>query len=87
VEWTFKRCADAYITGHREEWKSAKHADQWTNTLSTYVYPVFGHKHVRDVDVADVLSAIEPAWTIKTETMTRVRNRIELVLSWASARG
>jgi len=87
VEWTFKRCATAYIEGHRAGWKSAKHADQWTNTLTTYVYQVFGDKHIRDVKMSDILTAIEPNWTTKTETMTRVRNRIELVLSWAAARG
>ena len=87
VEWTFKRCAEAYITGHRAEWTNDKHADQWTNTLATYVFPVFGDKHVRDVDVSDVISAIEPNWTTKNETLNRVRNRIELVLSWATARG
>ena len=87
IEWTFKRCALAYIDGHEASWKNAKHGQQWRNSLETYVYPVFGDKHVRDVGMADVINAIEPAWTSKNETMVRVRNRIELVLSWAAARG
>lgn len=86
VEWTFKRCALAYIDGHEASWKNAKHGQQWRNSLETYVYPVFGDKHVRDVGMADVINAIEPNWTGKNETMVRVRNRIELVLSWAAAR-
>lgn len=87
VEWTFKRCALAYIEGHKASWKSDKHGQQWENTLTTYVYPVFGDKHVKAVEMSDVISAIEPEWTTKNETMVRVRNRIELVLSWAAARG
>ena len=87
VEWTFKRCAEAYITGHRSGWKNAKHASQWENTLETYVYPVFGDKHVRDVDTGDITTAIRSMWSTKNETMVRVRNRIELVLSWAAAQG
>lgn len=87
VEWTFRRCAEAYIAGHRAGWKNAKHASQWENTLATYAYPKFGHKHVRDIAKADVLAAIEPQWTSTNETMVRVRNRIELVLSWAMQRG
>ena len=87
VEWTFKRCAEAYITGHRSGWKNAKHASQWESTLETYVYPVFGDKHVRDVDTGDITTAIRPMWSTKNETMVRVRNRIELVLSWAAAQG
>jgi hypothetical protein len=49
--------------------------------------PIVGAVHVRDVGKTQVLQAIEPYWTTKTETMSRVRNRIELVLSWATVRG
>lgn len=87
IEWTFQRCAEAYIAAHRAGWRNAKHAAQWESTLKTYVYPKFGAKHVRDVTKAEVLAAIEPGWTDINETMVRVRNRIELVLSWAMQRG
>lgn len=87
VTWTFKTCALAYIEAFAPSWKNAKHGQQWTNTLATYVYPVFGDKHVRDVDTADVTTAIRPMWSEKNETMVRVRNRIELVLNWAMAQG
>lgn len=87
IVWTFKACALSYIETNRSGWKNAKHAQQWENTLATYVYPVFGHKHVKDVDTADVTTVIRPLWSTKNETMVRVRNRIELVLSWAAAQG
>jgi len=87
IEWTFKACALGYISGHEAGWKNAKHGQQWRNTLETYVYPVFGDKHVKDVGTGDVINAIEPYWTTKNETMVRVRNRIEMVISWAVARG
>lgn len=87
VVWTFKACALEYIKSHRPSWKNDKHAQQWENTLETYVYPHFGDKHVKDVDTADVTTAIRPLWATKNETMVRVRNRIELVLSWAAAQG
>jgi len=87
ITWTFKACALAYITTHKPSWKNAKHGQQWKNTLETYVYPHFGHKHVKDVDTEDVVSAIRAEWSTKNETMVRIRNRIELVLSWAAAQG
>jgi integrase len=87
ITWTFKACAAAYIASHEPSWKNAKHTQQWHNTLKTYVYPIFGYKHVRDVETADVTTAIRPMWATKNETMVRVRNRIELVLSWAAAQG
>lgn len=87
IDWTFKTCALAYIEAFKPSWKNVKHGQQWENTLATYVYPHFGDKHVRDVDTEDVTKAIRPLWSTKNETMVRVRNRIELVLSWAAAQG
>ena len=87
IDWTFKTCALAYIDTHKPAWKNAKHGQQWENTLETYVYKHFGDKHVKDVDTGDVMKAISADWSTKNETMVRVRNRIELVLSWAAAQG
>jgi integrase len=39
------------------------------------------------VDVGLVMKVLEPIWTEKTETASRVRGRIESVLDWATARG
>lgn len=86
LPWTFERCAIGYIDSHQAGWKNAKHAQQWTNTLTTYAFPVIGSKHIADVNRADVLKVIEPIWTTKNETAGRVRNRIELVIDWAVAR-
>lgn len=83
---TFKECAQAYITAHRAGWKNIKHASQWGATLDAYVYPVFGNLPVSGIDVGLVLKALEPIWTEKPETASRVRGRIESVLDWAAAR-
>lgn len=84
---TFTSAADSYIKAHGAGWRNAKHADQWRNTLKTYVEPVFGSLPVQTVDVGLVLKAIEPIWTTKPETAGRVRGRIEAILDWATARG
>jgi integrase len=42
---------------------------------------------VHAVDVGLVMKAIEPIWTEKPETASRVRGRIESALDWATARG
>ena len=83
---TFKQCAEAYIESHKAGWKNAKHIWQWENTLERFVYPVFGKLPVQDIDVALVLKSLEPIWKTKTETATRVRGRIEMVIDWATAR-
>ncbi|MBX9745977.1 MAG: Arm DNA-binding domain-containing protein, partial [Hyphomonadaceae bacterium] len=84
---TFRQAAEAYIAAHRERWRSAKHADQWSVTLATYAYPVFGGFQVAVVNKRDVLAALEPIWTAKPETASRLRGRIEAVLDWAAERG
>ncbi len=84
---TFKDCATAYIDGHKASWQNAKHATQWTNTLTTYAYPILGAVPVRSIDAGMVTRVIEPIWTIKTETAMRLRGRIEAVLNWATASG
>jgi integrase len=84
---TFAKAAEAYITAHRVGWSNAKHAAQWAATLDRYVIPVFGAMPVQQVDATLVMKALEPIWTNKVETASRVRGRIEAVLDWAAARG
>lgn len=84
---TFAKTAEAYIAQHEKSWKSTKHAAQWTATLRTYAYPVLGSLLVRDITAAHVIQAVESIRATKTETATRVRSRIELVLDFATARG
>jgi integrase len=85
--WSFQDCAEAYIAAHRGEWKNPKHAAQWSSTLETYAYPVFGSRPVGVIDTHLVLEAIEPIWATKTETASRLRGRIEKILGWAAFRG
>lgn len=87
VGMTFDACAAAYIKAHRDGWKNAKHAQQWENTLATYAGPVLGSMLVRHVETPHVLAVLEPIWRDRTETATRLRARLELVLDWAAARG
>lgn len=84
---TFKQCAEAYIAAHASGWKNHKHQQQWSRTLETYAYPVFGDVPVSAVDVAMVTRVLDPIWKTKTETASRVRGRMESVLDWATVRG
>ncbi len=84
---TFHECAEQYIAAHRAGWRNAKHAAQWTATVKTYAEPVIGALPVQTVDTATVMKILEPLWTKKPETASRLRGRIEAVLDWATARG
>ena len=82
---TFDDCAAEYIADHRGEWKNAKHAQQWENTLAAYATPKIGSRPISGITTADVMRILKPIWTSKNETASRVRGRIEAVLDWATA--
>jgi integrase len=84
---TFRFCALAYVDAHEAGWRNAKHAQQWRNTLETYAYPLIGDLLARDIGLPHVLAVLEPIWTTKTETASRLRGRLESVLDWATTRG
>lgn len=80
---TFEKCAETYIATYKDGWKNGKHADQWTATLQTYVYPVFKDTPVAAIDDALILKVLQPIWKEKTGTASRTRGRIERILDWA----
>jgi integrase len=84
---TFSQCAEAYLTAHRAGWRNAKHAAQWEATLATYAEPIVGALPVQEIDTALVMKVLEPVWTEKPETASRLRGRIEAILNWARVRG
>jgi integrase len=83
---TFRDCAEQYLDLHLENFKNPKHRAQWRSTLATYVYPKIGNMSVADIGPADVLRCIEPIWNTKRETASRVRQRIERILDYATTR-
>jgi integrase len=75
------------VESKQPEWKNAKHAQQWSNTLEEYAFPQIGQKSLADITTDDVLQILTPIWQTKTETATRLRGRIERVLAAATIKG
>lgn len=84
---TFRDAAKSVLAIKRKEFRNGKHADQWEATLTTYADPIIGDLTVSDIETGHVLKILEPIWTTKTETATRLRQRIEKILDWCTARG
>jgi integrase len=84
---TFAAAVDRYCATKLDGFRSDKHRAQWRQTLTTYALPFIGPLPVAEVDTAAVLRVLEPIWTTKTETASRLRGRIEAVLSWATVAG
>ena len=83
---SFKEVAEACIKAKSHEWRNAKHAQQWQNSLKHYAYPVLGELPLSTISTDLVLKVVEPIWITKTETASRVRQRIETIWDYGKAR-
>ncbi len=84
---TFADAVDKALAAKLDAFSNPKHRQQWENTLATYATPDLGRMLVQDITTQDVLRVLQPIWATKTETASRVRGRIEAVLSWATVAG
>lgn len=84
---TFDQCAERFIdTMIEPKSKSTKHVSQWRNTIRDYASPVFGDLAVNQVHDDHVLTVLQDIWYTKTETASRVQQRLAKILDWATAR-
>ncbi|MGA9333834.1 MAG: Arm DNA-binding domain-containing protein, partial [Rudaea sp.] len=77
---TFADAARAKHAAIAAQFRSAKHRQDWIRSLELYVFPVVGEVDVADIGMPHVLRVLRPIWESKTETATRVRQRMEAVL-------
>ena len=83
---TFGEAADALIESMSSSWRNEKHRAQWKMSLTAYCEPIRA-KPVTEIGTEDVLKVLQPLWTTKPETASRLRGRIERVFDFARARG
>jgi integrase len=86
---TFDECVERFLAAKSPEWTNAKHVQQWHNTLKQYASPVIGNRSIADIVTADVLEVLnrDNLWLEKTETATRVRQRVESVIAYSVQAG
>lgn len=86
-DMTFERCAHEWHGRKKSQWRNQKHSNQNINTLIQYAFPHFGAKAVSEISLTDIKNCLDPIWEEKTETASRVRSRLEGVLSYAMTSG
>ena len=94
---TFADAADKCIKTKQAEWSNSKHKDQWVSTIKAYALPIIGKLKVDQITTAHIVKLLEQEikkkngevegtfWKVRTETATRVRQRIEVILDWCKA--
>jgi integrase len=83
----FSEAVEKALAAKLDAFRNEKHRAQWRSTLDTYALPEIGALPVDEIDTAAVLRCLQPIWATKTETATRLRGRIEAVLTWATVAG
>jgi len=78
---TFRDFALDYIETMKPKWRNEKHADQWVSTVTAYAFPVIGDLLLDEIDTTHILQILQPIWLTKSETASRLRGRIERILS------
>ena len=82
--------ADAARRVHAElspGWENPKHVRQWLSTLENYAFPQLGAKTLDSITAADVAETLRPVWLTLSETASRVKQRIHVVMQWGWAHG
>jgi integrase len=83
---TFGKMADTVLEALSLGFRNEKHKAQWRMTLEHYAASL-REMPVDTVTTDDVLRVLKPIWTLKAETASRLRGRIEKVLDAAKAKG
>lgn len=83
----FSKAVDRYWKAHVENVGNPKAAAQWKATIDQHAGPHIGAMLVGDLQTSDILRVLQPIWTDRTATASRLRGRIEAVLDWATVAG
>ena len=78
----FSIVAKDYIDDVKSNWKNPKHAQQWYNTLKDYAFPVLDEVPFHKITTEHIRRVLKPIWDEKTETATRVQQRVSRVMGY-----
>ena len=84
---TFSQAAYKCHEKKVSEFRNPKHAKQWIRSVEKYAFPVIGNMAVEDVELSHILNVLDPIWQAKTETASRLRQRLENIINWAIISG
>jgi integrase len=83
----FSKFASDYIQTMSPGWKNLKHWETWISTINNYANPVIGVLPINEVTTDHIVTILTPIWTTKPETASRLRSRLEKILSAAITSG
>ncbi len=86
-QMTFSEAASLCHATKSPEFRNEKHRRDWMSSLNNHVIDEIGEVQISEMELPHIVQVLKPIWETKTETATRVRQRIESVLAWAKVNG
>lgn len=84
---SFTDAFEKYAAKKLPELTTERYRNQWRATVEKYALPDLGEMLVQDITRDDILRVLHPIWETRTETATKVRQRVEKTLDYAKAAG
>ena len=77
---------EEYAAEKTKEFSTDRYRKQWRRAVEQYAFPSLGDKPIASIGLEEVLAVLEPIWHDKTETASKLRQKIEAVLSYATVK-
>ena len=74
--------AQQYVANKGGEWSSDRHRDQWLNSLEMHCKWLMDSP-IADITLDSVIEAIQPHWSVRTETASRMRAKLSRIFSYS----
>ena len=84
---TFAEAAEEVLKLRRAGWTSPKMERNWRTTFERHLFPPLGGRRVCDIKARHVLEVLQPIINRFPKSLSRVRQRIAVVLKWAVVNG
>ena len=78
---TFKSFSDDYIQRMSPKWSSSKYEHDWLTSIEQYANPVIECLDMESITTNHIVEILHPIWESKSVTATRVRGRLEKIIS------
>jgi len=83
----FEKFSQEFIARMSPKWRSTKSESQWLSSLSVHAFPLIGKLSPEEITTQHILDILTPIWTSKHVTATKLRGRLERVISASITNG
>lgn len=83
----FRPYAHQYVEAMSPKWSGKRQEQRWINSIATYAFPVIGHLALEEISTDHIVEILKPIWATRNETASKLRGRLQKILSAAITSG